>query len=193
MNSMHRSLALRWSLTALALLLGMSSWTLAAPSSTASDTPEEASAAMQKIDLLNARQPMDSLLTGGQITPEQMEAAAAAGYRTVINLRGPGEPGSWDEAPVAERLGLQYIEIPIASADDLNEDNARRLAEALESTEGEPTILHCGSGNRVGALLALKAYHVDGKSAEEALEIGVEGGMTRLQETVEEYLETHEP
>ncbi|MDY7093839.1 MAG: protein tyrosine phosphatase family protein [Acidobacteriota bacterium] len=197
------SKTLRTVLAPLMIFLGLSFVALAALSSSmqaaplqaaaVADTTEAAPAAAPEIGLLNARQPMEGLLTGGQITQEQMKAAAAAGYRTIINLRGPGEAGTWDEAALAEQLGLEYIEIPIASAADLTEDNARRLAKALEETEGEPTVVHCGSGNRVGALLALKAYHVDGKSAEEALEIGAEGGMTRLRGTVEEYLATHEP
>ena len=49
-------------------------------------------------------------------------------------------------------------------------------------------LLHCGSGNRVGALLALKAFWLDGGSAEEALEVGLAGGVTRLEPTVRELL-----
>lgn len=184
---------LRIVLAALAICFGWGFAALTAQAPAAPTVEAEASSAGAEIDLVNARQPVEGLLTGGQITQEQMEAAAAAGYRTVINLRGPDEPGSWDEASMAEQLGMKFVSIPIASAEDLTEENARRLAEALDEAGGEPTILHCGSGNRVGALLALKAYHVDGKSADEALEIGIAGGLTQLQGTVEEYLATHEP
>ncbi len=187
------SKSLRPLLVVLALALGLVPAFLGAAPSPGASAAAEAPAVDPKIDLLNAREPMEGLLTGGQITREQMEEAAAAGYGTIINLRGPGEPGSWDEAPFAEQLGMSYVAIPITGAGDLNEENARRLAKALDEAKDAPTILHCGSGNRVGALLALKAYHVDGKSADEALKIGLEGGMTRLQGTVEEYLATHQP
>ena len=42
------------------------------------------------IQLPNAKQPAPGLLTGGQPTEADLQAAAAAGYKTVINLR----PGS---------------------------------------------------------------------------------------------------
>ena len=44
---------------------------------------------------------LQSINTGGQPTAEQLEAAARAGFRTIVNLRTPGEEGSWEEAPKA--------------------------------------------------------------------------------------------
>lgn len=139
------------------------------------------------IEILNARTPEPGILVGGQPTPEQLTEAAAAGYRTVVNLRGPGEGDGWDEASAAESLGLTYVTLPIASAKDIGVDNARRLAEVLEVSE-RPILLHCGSGNRVGALLALKAHHLDGADPETALQIGLDAGLTSLQEVVKQDL-----
>ena len=101
-------------------------------------------------------------------------------------MRTEGEEGNSDRDQL-EALGIRYIEIPIAGTDDLSEDNARRLAEALDESD-PPVLVHCGSSNRVGALFAMKAYYVDGLSAEEALVVGQEAGMTRLEPAVREKL-----
>ncbi len=149
---------------------------------------EEAPAAAEWASLVpEGRTPLDGVLTGGQPTPEQLEAISRAGFRTVINLRLPSEPGVEGEAEKVAELGMRYVSIPVAGAEGLTEDNVRALAEALAAAPG-PTLLHCGSGNRVGALLALKAHWLDGASPEEALEEGRAGGLTRLEPAVRELV-----
>ena len=136
----------------------------------------------------NARRPMEGLLTGGQITEQQLEEAAAAGYRTVVNLRTVSEEGAWDEGPKVEELGMRYVHIPVAGVEGITEENARRMNEVISDPKALPAIVHCGSGNRVGALFALKAFHIDGADAETALGIGREAGLTKLEEAVKEIL-----
>lgn len=141
------------------------------------------------VALQNARQPSPTLLTGGQPTPEQLAQARAQGYRTVIDLRVAGELKGWNEAETARALGLRYVHIPVAGPEDLTEAKARTLADALQDPAAGPVLLHCASGNRVGALLAIKAGRLDGKSTSEALAIGKAAGMTKLEKVVRERLE----
>jgi uncharacterized protein (TIGR01244 family) len=160
---------------------------------TATETGEPASEAAPapapEIQIPNARMPLDGVLTGGQPTEEQLAELADAGYRTVVNLRTPGENEISDrEAELAEKLGLRYVQVPVAGAEGLTEANVRKLADLLEDGSGYPLVVHCGSGNRVGALFALKALQIDGKSAEEALQIGKQAGLTRLEPVVREKL-----
>ncbi len=136
----------------------------------------------------NGRVPLDGVLTGGQPTDEQLVALRSAGFTTVINLRQPGERGTQGEAERVAELGMRYVAIPVAGAEGLTEDNARALAAALEEAE-RPVLVHCGSGNRVGALLALKAFWVDGAGADEALAAGTAAGLTRLESDVRRILE----
>lgn len=164
--------------------------------SSASPAPSSPAAAMaerpEPAELLrNGRRPFAGVLTGGQPTPEQLAELGALGYTTVVNLRQPDEPDSTDPELVAS-LGMRFVALPVAGAEDVNEDNARRLAELLEAT-APPVVVHCASGNRVGALFALKAYYVDGKSPEEALAIGRAAGVTRLESTVRAKLGLDEP
>jgi uncharacterized protein (TIGR01244 family) len=168
------------------LLLTIAAPVLAAPPQAATATTEPAPDAA---DLLpNGRQPAPDLLVGGQPTAEQLALARSLGYTTVINLRSAEEmqDGSAGRA-VAEELGMSYVEIPVASADDIQLDRAAALFAALDQATG-PTIVHCKSGNRVGALFALQAFYVDGVGLEEALEAGREAGLTRLEPVVRERL-----
>ncbi|MEM7584089.1 MAG: sulfur transferase domain-containing protein [Acidobacteriota bacterium] len=151
-------------------------------------TLAEAAAEAELIPIRNAMLFEGDVLLGGQPTQEQLKQAAAAGYKTIVNLRPSTELAEWDEREVVEALGLRYVSIPIASATDLDEEAAKRLSEELDREGGRPMMVHCGSGNRVGGLLALEAFHVDGVDAEAALKVGLDNGLTSLAPAIEEYL-----
>ena len=136
--------------------------------------------------LPKGKAPVEGILVGGQPSPEQFENLAKLGYGTVINLRTAGEKGNTDPALI-ESLGMRYVTIPIGGAETLTEQNARKLAQVLDETE-EPVVIHCASSNRVGGLLALKAFYVDGKSPDEALALGREAGMSRTEPLVRQAL-----
>jgi len=141
----------------------------------------------------NPAQPLDGVLTGGQPTAEDLEKLAERGYKTVVNLRLPSEDtGLGDEAERVRRLGMRYVALPIAGAGDLTRENAERLAEILADEEAKPLLLHCGSSNRVGALLALEAFYVEGLDAGAALELGKKAGLTRLEPAVRQRLAAEE-
>lgn len=135
----------------------------------------------------NAMTPEDGILTGGQPTRTDFDRAKSDGYKTIINLRGNGEDRVEEQAKTLPEMGFTYIHLPIDGAGDITVANARAFARALETAE-KPVMVHCGSGNRVGALAAMKAFHVDGKSADEALQIGRDWGMTKLEPVVRERL-----
>ena len=142
----------------------------------------------------NARVPIDGVLSGGQPTPEQVEAVARAGFRTVINLRSEAEPGFEWEAEAVERLGMRYVHIPIAGAPDLTRARIERIDSELDRALSEgPVLLHCASGNRIGATLALRAAWLQGGEAETALGVGLKAGLTRLEPRVRELLGLEAP
>ena len=124
--------------------------------------------------------PEPGLLCMGQFNEAQMESLVRLGYRSFINLRLPAEPGSGWEADQAGSLGVTYANLPIANANSITEENARRFAHLLEGAQG-PTVVYCASSNRVGALYGAKSFFVDGKSAEESLQLGRQTGLTRLE------------
>ena len=81
---------------------------------------------------------------------------------------------------------MDYVALPIAGRDAISFDNAAKLGKLIDSYDG-PVLVHCGSGNRVGALLALEAS-LDGADDEAAIETGREGGLTGLEGLVRERL-----
>jgi uncharacterized protein (TIGR01244 family) len=154
---------------------------------TAGDEAASSGAAEKELGLPNEAHPAPGLTTGGQPSDEALARAKAEGYSTVISLRTEGEPGSEGEAERVRELGMRYVSMPVGGPDDLTEDKARALEEALQRDDG-PVLLHCGSGNRAGSLVALHAFNVEGASIDEAMERGREAGMTRLSDAVREHL-----
>jgi uncharacterized protein (TIGR01244 family) len=132
--------------------------------------------------------PLPGLVVAGQLTPEQLDGLAAAGFGSFISLRGPEEQGAGWEEEHASAASISFQRLPIAGGDGLTREAAQELARLLEDA-GEGTVLYCGSSNRVGALLALKAYFVDGQDRESALELGRAAGMRSLEPRVMDILD----
>lgn len=132
------------------------------------------------------RQPRPGVLTAGQPEAGDWKAIAGRGVSTVVNLRMPGELAGRDVAAEVDAAGMRYVSIPVEGAGGLTHANALLLRAALASAVG-PVLVHCASGNRAGALLALDAA-TDGLSAEQALELGRAAGMTSTEPRVRELL-----
>lgn len=143
-------------------------------------------AELPALDMKAASELSPELITGGQPSRADLEKLKAAGVTTVINLRAASEDAGYDEAAAAKALGLNYVSIPIAGAGDITAGNAAKLDAALRAADGK-TLLHCASGNRVGALLALRAAAA-GQSAEDAIAFGKSAGMTSLEQAVRTQL-----
>lgn len=124
-----------------------------------------------------------------QPTAEALAKLPASGVRTVINLRPASETPDLDEKSVVEKAGMQYRSLPIAGAAGLTKDNVAAFDRLIgEAAEGK-VLMHCASGNRVGALMALRARWIQGKSAEEALAIGKGAGLKGLEVDVKALLQ----
>ncbi len=144
------------------------------------------------ITLPNGQVPFGGTLTGGQPTLDQIKQAGETGFKTVINLRADNElPDPNQELTWVEDAGMKYIHIPVAGAEGLTRENTKVFAEALSKSENYPLIVHCKSGQRVGAMFALKSFYIDEKSIEESLAIGERAGLTALAPVVKRILESY--
>ncbi|MGH7536950.1 MAG: hypothetical protein ACREMG_15440 [Gemmatimonadales bacterium] len=101
--------------------------------------------------IVNACQPLPNVVTGGQPSEEQLRAFKEAGGGVVLDLRDPMEPRPLDEPAVVRRLGLKYHNVPVV-AGALDEATLDRILSVLRKA-GRPVLVHCTSGNRVGAAL----------------------------------------
>ena len=120
-----------------------------------------------------------------------LSLAKEAGFTTIIDLRGESEDRGMDEAAEVEALGMRYVTLPIAGAGDVTFDNAAALDKILADIDG-PALVHCASGNRVGALFALREK-MSGASDEDALAVGKAAGLTRLEGVVKERFQEKQP
>jgi uncharacterized protein (TIGR01244 family) len=125
----------------------------------------------------------------GQPTVEAITQLKSAGITTVIDLRPDQETPDLDEKAAVEKTGVKYRSLPIAGVADLTRENVVRFDQLLKESASEDVLIHCASGNRVGAMLALQARWIQGKSAEEALAIGKAAGMTGLTADVQKLVE----
>jgi uncharacterized protein (TIGR01244 family) len=126
----------------------------------------------------------DQLWVGGQPSLDEFSELQKIGIRHVINLRPDMEMQGFDEGSYVELLGMTYSQLPIIGMDDLTPQAAEQLDEQLNAAEG-PVLVHCASGNRVGALFALHAFFVICLDAETALQIGRDHGLTKLEPMVQ--------
>lgn len=130
-------------------------------------------------------------ISTGQPDKELLALARDSGVVAVIDLRGVDENRGIDEAAAARSAGLRYAAVPVADTDDVTYENAAALKRLLSDIDG-PVLLHCASGNRVGALFALQA-RADGHTVEEAMSIGEKAGLTRYRSVVRDRLEAFLP
>ena len=154
---------------------------------TACSSQNETSAAdlvaVNQLPIRNLTNPEPTMFSAGQPTKGEFEALAQAGIKHIVNLR-PESEQDWDEAGFIISLGMQYHLVPVAGIAGVTLDNAVALAAVLEEIEGEATIVHCGSGNRVGALIALREGFLNGQSVDDSIATGRLWGLTRLEPLV---------
>jgi uncharacterized protein len=132
--------------------------------------------------------PRPDLVTGGQPAPDDWARFRVAGVRTVVSLRTAEELQGRDVAAEARAAGLDYVSLPVDGAAGITDANARALWD-LVGTPGDGAVLvHCASGNRVGALLALGAARSGALTPEQALQFGRDAGMSGLEGHVRQLL-----
>lgn len=145
-----------------------------------------AHAAVGHAEPLQAAQPLPGITTSGQPDEAALAELADEGYVAVIDLRTPEEDRGLNERETVEDLGMRYVSLPVHGPEGISYENASALDAILNET-GRPVLIHCSTGNRSGALLALR-QRLLGATADDALEVGERGGMTSLRSTVEARL-----
>ncbi|WP_439133581.1 phosphatase domain-containing protein [Pseudomaricurvus sp.] len=139
------------------------------------------------IDAINLMHPEPTTYTSGQPTKEQLKDMSDSGIRHVINLR-PDSEMDWDERQYVESLGMTYAVLPIASPADLTTDNAAALDKLLSQAGDEMVLVHCASGNRVGAVIAIREGKLKNVGLEQAIETGKQWGLTKMEPQTREAL-----
>ena len=131
--------------------------------------------------------PADGIHAGGRIAADDLPALRAAGIVRVIDLTPDSETPGFDEAGAVRAAGLAYDNLPIAGAADLDLAAVAAFDQLLRQAQG-PTLVHCASGNRLGALVALRAAWLQGTDDEAAIAEGRRWGLRGLEGEVRQRL-----
>lgn len=123
----------------------------------------------------------------GALDDEKVVALAKSGVELVINLQ-PNDELSFDEAAAVERAGMSYEHLPINGAAELKQLKILAFDNILRQYHGKKIAMHCGSGNRVGAAIALRAGWLRGRKMDTAMERGRSHGLTKLEQEVHNRL-----
>ncbi|MBW4636231.1 MAG: tyrosine-protein phosphatase [Iphinoe sp. HA4291-MV1] len=99
--------------------------------------------------------------TAGQVSPEDLEQAAQAGFKSVLNLRSPTEVGFHnDEQEQAKAAGLEYANIPL-NPTEANQESVNQAIQEIENLP-KPILVHCAAGARASAIAFIAtATHED--------------------------------
>ena len=144
--------------------------------------------------MLNEHQISKDLLIGGRPEAADIEDLQQRGFRTIINLQTPDEPGALEEERLVENSGLTYSHIPVSPA-LLNDAAVARFSQAVASSDG-PVAVHCKGGGRAGVMSLLHLGVQNGWSVQQALEVGEQLGVklgsdSPYREFFEAYLRRH--
>lgn len=145
--------------------------------------------AADALPLPNFHQPREHVITSGQPSADQLTQLQKAGIKHVINLR-PDTEMQWDEEEAVTALGMQYHHIPVTGAAGVTAENAAALQSLLDSLADETVLVHCASGNRVGALAAINAGE-HSASIDQAIAEGKRWGLTGLEALVRDKLSSN--
>jgi uncharacterized protein (TIGR01244 family) len=152
--------------------------------------PSADNSLIEQVTMPNAMMPKTStnqpsmegkaIMSGGQPSAEDIKLLQSNGFSTVINLRPPAEMAGNDEAEQVKALGMNYFQIAVAGPQDFSQENALQLDQLLNQASGN-VLVHCLSGNRVGALFALRAFFKESHDLEDSIEIGKAYGLTKAE------------
>jgi protein tyrosine phosphatase (PTP) superfamily phosphohydrolase (DUF442 family) len=141
----------------------------------------------------NACQLLPTIVTGGQPSAAHLAAFHASGGRVVLDLRDPMEPRPLDEAATAASLGLEYVNVPVGPQ-SLTDATLDRVLEVLRGAGDSTVLVHCASGNRVGAAMLPFLLLDQGMEQEDAVGQAMRVGLrsAELMEWALDYTQRHQ-
>ncbi|MFT4994848.1 MAG: hypothetical protein ACI965_001890 [Paraglaciecola sp.] len=131
------------------------------------------------------------LYISSQPDADTLDIAREKGVALVINLRDPAE-SQWDERNAAHLAGLNYYNVPISGQGQSFDPLAiKKISTLIQQHQDQKILLHCSSGNRASAWLAIhlaQDHHMD---TENSISVARQTGLTSalIQARVEHYLQ----
>ncbi|MGE5566219.1 MAG: TIGR01244 family sulfur transferase [Parcubacteria group bacterium] len=119
----------------------------------------------------------DRLSVSPQLSVQDVNEAAAKGFKTIINNRPDGEapdqPTSAEIEAAAKAAGLNYVHIPVRGMPP-SPDLAEQTCKAVESSPG-PVLAFCRTGTRSISCYSI-GQHMQGRDREELVATAANAG-----------------
>jgi uncharacterized protein (TIGR01244 family) len=141
-----------------------------------SPAPTAAPATVNAKDIPNYHLVRPGLATAGQPSDDALGTLKALGFKTVINLRTPGEQRAGAEEEVVRAQGLRYVSVPVNSA-TFGPAEVAAVRAVLDDESAAPVLLHCTTANRAAAVWGLTEIQ-RGRAASEVEAEAVKAGLS---------------
>ncbi|MFN3511491.1 MAG: TIGR01244 family sulfur transferase [Phenylobacterium sp.] len=123
------------------------------------------------------RKVTDEISVSPQISVEDVAAAAAQGFRTIINNRPdgeePGQPSNAELEAAARARGLAYHHVPVRGSPTPDQVAAER--EILQAAEA-PVLAFCRTGTRSIVTWSIGEALAGARGREELVALGTQAG-----------------
>jgi len=95
---------------------------------------------------------LGGVFLASQPKPDDFRLAKQRGIKTVLNLRLPEENPGFDETKLLNELGIAYHNVGYKGPEMLTDKVINYVRTLLNDPGNKPLLVHCSSGNRVGAI-----------------------------------------
>jgi protein tyrosine/serine phosphatase len=138
-----------------------------------------------RLAYLNAHKVTPRLWRAAQPAPGQIAWFASQGVKTIVNLRGGREHGSWPlQREACERHGIALVDFVLRSRGAPERETILAAKDFFETLK-EPALVHCKSGaDRAGFFAALYLLIHEGRPLGEAMrQLSLRYGHFRFAKT----------
>lgn len=140
----------------------------------------DAAASSVALPIKNFAQVDDRLWRGAAPTAAGLEALAANGVTTVIDLRA--EEDLYVDEALLSRLGLHRVHLPMRDGQSPTDAQVARFLDAVAASDGR-TFVHCGAGvGRTGTMSAAYLVGTGQASPSEAVRRNLSVGPPSLEQ-----------
>jgi len=127
-------------------------------------------------NIKNYNRATSKIVTSGVLTEKGIDQLSEHGFKTIIDLRTKAEGTATEEKYVQEKGSIKYINVPY-NGSSITDEQLDLFTKHIDESE-YPLIIHCGSGNRVGAMWS--SYRIKkGVPSNIAIEEGFAAGMRK--------------
>ncbi|AFY43841.1 sulfur transferase domain-containing protein [Nostoc sp. PCC 7107] len=135
----------------------------------------------------NSKKVSENLSTAGQVTNEELQQLAQAGFKSVLNLRSPDEAGFLnDEQQQAQEAGLEYANVPLKPS-QADKELTELAIEKIDNLP-KPILIHCAAGARAGGIALIATAVNEGLTYEQITQKASELGINLEQPHLKQFL-----